>query len=396
MTRDTRHILIVGAGIGGLTAALTLSRAGFRVTVIERAPELSSVGAGIQLSPNASRILIDQDLGTQLRARAVYPDAIRILSTRSGGEVTTLPLGAAFAARYGAPYMVIHRADLQSALLTAARAHDSVDIRLGTSIAAICDVGHAVEVSTGTGDVIVADAVIGADGVNSAIRTEVLGYAPARYSGRIAFRATIPIDAVPDAMRRVTCVWMAPHAHLVHYPISAGEQLNLVAVTEGAFSGETWGLDASAADVLAELGADRPGAWPAAARDLLGAPETWTTWALAAVDPRFEWSRGRVTLLGDAAHAMLPFAAQGGAMAIEDAEVFAAALVGHRDVPEALKAYEAARKPRVSAVVDLAASNGRIYHLGSIAATLRDAALKALPARFALARQDWIYAWRAA
>jgi salicylate hydroxylase len=148
--------------------------------------------------------------------------------------------------------------------------------------------------------------------------------------------------------------------------------------------------------VLAELGADRPGAWPAAARDLLGAPETWTTWALAAVDPRFEWSRGRVTLLGDAAHAMLPFAAQGGAMAIEDAEVLAAALVGHRDVIEALKAYEAARKPRISAVVDLAASNGRIYHLGSIAATLRDAALKALPARFALARQDWIYAWRAA
>jgi salicylate hydroxylase len=396
MTRDTRHILIVGAGIGGLTAALTLSRAGFRVTVIERAAALSIVGAGIQLSPNASRILIDQDLGTQLRARAVYPDAIRILSTRSGGEVTTLPLGAAFAARYGAPYMVIHRADLQSALLTAARAHDSVDIRLGTSIAAICDVGHAVEVSTGTGDVIIADAVIGADGVNSAIRTEVLGYAPARYSGRIAFRATIPIDAAPDAMRRVTCVWMAPHAHLVHYPISAGEQLNLVTVTEGPFTGETWGLDASAADVLAELGADRPGAWPAAARDLLGAPETWTTWALAAVDPRFEWSRGRVTLLGDAAHAMLPFAAQGGAMAIEDAEVLAAALVGHRDVIEALKAYEAARKPRISAVVDLAASNGRIYHLGSIAATLRDAALKALPARFALARQDWIYAWRAA
>jgi salicylate hydroxylase len=396
MTRDIRHIIVVGAGIGGLTASLALSRAGFRVTILERAYELSAVGAGIQLSPNASRVLIDHDLGSQLRASAVYPDAIRIFSTRSGGEVTSLPLGAGFAARYGAPYMVIHRADLQKALLTAAKARGSIDIRLGVAIRAIRDTGKGVDVETGTGENFTADALIGADGVRSAIRTDVLGQAQARYAGRMAFRATIPIASVPEHMRHVTCVWMAPHAHLVHYPISGGEELNLIAVTEGDWRGEDWAQPVTRSDMLAELAGNRSDIWPAAARDLLVLPELWTKWALAAVDPRFEWSRGCVTLLGDAAHAMLPFAAQGGAMAIEDAEVLAAALLSQRNVPAALRAYEAARKPRVSAVVDLAAANGRIYHLGSLPAMLRDVALKALPARFALARQDWIYAWRAA
>jgi len=396
MASDSRHIVIVGAGIGGLTAALTLSKAGFGVTVLERTGELSSVGAGIQLSPNASRILIDQDLGPQLRANAVYPDAIRIFSTRSGGEVTSLPLGASFAARYGAPYMVVHRADLQSALLTAANARGSIDIRLGVAIKAIRDTSDGVELETEAGETLEADALIGADGVRSAIRTEVLGQATARYSGRIAFRATIPIAAVPETLRHVTCVWMAPHVHLVHYPISGGDQLNLIAVTEGDWNGEDWAQSVTRAEMQTELACNRSDAWPAAARDLLRAPDSWTKWALAAVDPRFDWTRGRITLLGDAAHAMLPFAAQGGAMAIEDATVLAAALLSQRDVPAALKAYEAARKPRVSAVVDLAAANGRIYHLSAVAATLRDVALKSLPARFALARQDWIYAWRAA
>ncbi len=379
-----------------MTSALTLSRVGCRVTVLERAAALSEVGAGIQLSPNASRILIDQDLGTQLRARAVYPDAIRILSTRSGGEVTSLPLGAGFAARYGAPYMVIHRADLQATLLAATKARGTIDIRLGIRIKAIRDTTNAVELETEAGETFTADALIGADGVRSAIRTEVLGQAAASYSGRIAFRATIPIATVPEAMRHVTCVWMAPRAHLVHYPISGGDELNLIAVTEGPWSGETWAEPATRNEMLARINNSSSNDWPSDAQKLLRTPQAWTKWALAAVDPRFDWTRGRITLLGDAAHAMLPFAAQGGAMAIEDAEVLAAALHGQRDVAAALKAYEAARKPRVSAVVDLAASNGRIYHLGALPATLRDAALKALPARYALSRQDWIYAWRAA
>jgi salicylate hydroxylase len=186
---------------------------------------------------------------------------------------------------------------------------------------------------------------------------------------------------------------MAPHAHLVHYPVRSGDALNLVAVTEGAWTHDGWADPVSRTETQTAVGSQ---AWPKLARDLLAQPDTWTKWALAAVDPRFDWSRGRISLLGDAAHGMLPFAAQGGAMAIEDAEVLTSALLSNRDVASALRAYEAARKPRVSAVVDLAASNGRIYHLSSVAATLRDTALRALPARFALARQDWIYAWRAA
>lgn len=389
-----RHIIVVGAGIGGLTAALTLARTGIDVTVIERAETLSEVGAGIQLSPNASRILVNLGLGNALRQTAVYPDAIRIFSTRSGGEVTTLPLGAHFAARYGAPYLVVHRADLQTALIAACLNHPAIELKLGIRIAAIHDTGGSIEVQTEAGEHLAGDALVGADGVRSAIRTDVLGGPPATPSGRIAYRATIPIDAAPEAFRSVTCVWMAPHAHLVHYPIAGGRLLNLVAVTEDAMP---WGTWSEPADRAAALAAILDGAsWPRLARDLLDKPDVWTKWALNAVDPRFDWTKGRITLLGDAAHAMLPFAAQGGAMAIEDAEVLASALSTDLDVAEAFKAYEDARKPRVTAVVDLAASNGRIYHLANLPAALRDTALRALPARFALQRQDWIYAWRAA
>jgi salicylate hydroxylase len=389
-----RHILVVGAGIGGLTAALTLARAGIDVTVIERAQTLSEVGAGIQLSPNASRILVNLGLGGALHDAAVYPDAIRIFSTRSGGEVATLPLGAHFAARYGAPYLVIHRADLQTALLAACSTRGTIDVRLGIGITAIHDTGGSIELVTDTGERLAGDALIGADGVRSAIRTDVLAGPPAAPSGRIAFRATIPIALAPDAYRQVTCVWMAPHAHLVHYPIAGGRLLNLVAVAEGEMPAGTWSEPAQRDEALAAI---RGGtSWPRSADDLLAKPDAWTKWALCDVDPRFAWTKGRITLLGDAAHAMLPFAAQGGAMAIEDAEVLASALATDLDIAEALTAYEAARKPRVTAVVDLAASNGRIYHLANLPAVLRDTALRALPARFALQRQDWIYAWRAA
>ncbi len=389
-------IVIVGAGIGGLTAALTLARAHCRVTLVDRAQVLSEVGAGLQLSPNASRILIDHDIGPWFRASAVYPEAIRIFSTRSGGEVAELPLGAAFAARYGAPYLVIHRGDLQSALLTTVRSTPEIDLRLGVSVTRVEETSAGLAIDLDSGETIAADGLVGADGVRSTIRTDVVGGAPARFSGRIAYRATIPIEQVPASLRHVTCVWMAPDAHLVHYPIRGGTEFNLVAVTESDWREDGWSAPASRDDVIARFAPSSGLPWPEAARALIAAPQVWTKWALSAVDPRFGWSRGRVTLLGDAAHAMLPFAAQGAAMAIEDAEVLATALTVEPDVASAFAAYEAARKPRVAAVVDLAASNGRIYHLGSLAATLRDTALKHLPARFALDRQDWIYGWRAA
>ncbi|MDR3373528.1 MAG: FAD-dependent monooxygenase [Ancalomicrobiaceae bacterium] len=392
--RAERHIIIVGAGIAGLTAALTLDRIGVGVTLLEQASALSEVGAGLQLSPNASRILIEQDIGQSFRTAAFYPDSIRVLSTRSGGEVANLPLGAAFAARYGAPYLVIHRADLQASLVAAVTARGSIDLRLGITVTSVEQTDSGVTVRLASGETFSGDALIGADGVRSYVRTEVLGGAAPRYSGRLAYRATIPIEHTPEPLRSVTCVWMAPRAHLVHYPVKSGREFNLVAVAESEWQSEGWSTPVARADVLKALAPDTDEVWPEIPRGLLATPTNWTKWALCAVDPRFTWTKGRITLVGDAAHAMLPFAAQGAAMAIEDAEVLAASLKRERDVATALKAYEAARKPRVTAVVDLAAANGRIYHLGSVAAFARDAALRYLPPLFALNRQDWVYAWR--
>jgi salicylate hydroxylase len=393
------HALIVaGGGIGGLTAALALARAGHRVTVLEQARELSEVGAGIQLSPNASRVLIDLGLGEALGRRAVTPSDIRVFTTRSGGEVARTPMGNRLQERYGAPFWVIHRADLLSVLVEAVARRPSIELVLDARLrgAAAEPAGLVVHTTVaGQSRDFHADGLIGADGVRSRVRTTVRGGPPARYTGRTAYRATLPIEAAPKDLRECTGLWMSPKAHVVHYPIRAGREWNIVAVVEDGWTDESWSVPADRDEVIQVfgLGIHR---WSALGEELLRLPERWTKWALCGFDGNFEWSSGAVTLLGDAAHATLPFAAQGGGMAIEDAAVLARTLEGAPNVAGAFRAYEALRKPRTRAIVDRATANGRIYHMGDTLGFFRDTTLRLGAGAHLTDRMDWIYKWRVA
>lgn len=393
----SHSLVIAGGGIGGLTAALALARSGHEVTVLEQAPVLAEVGAGIQLSPNASRVLIDLGLEKDLAAVAVGPREIRVHSSRAGGEVARTVVGTTVEERYGAPFWVVHRADLLAVLARAVAAEPRIELLLDARFrdASPDPDGLCVHATiAGEARDIRTDGLIGADGVRSRVRTALRAGPPARYTGRTAYRAIVPIDRVPAEMRDVTGMWLSPRAHLVHYPIRAGREFNLVAVVEDDWQDESWSVPASKSEFAAHFGLTGRSRWPEAARRLLDLPETWTKWALCGFEADFEWTAGAVTLLGDAAHATLPFAAQGGGMAIEDAAVLARVLEGAPNVPAGFRAYETLRRPRTKAIVEQAVANGRIYHLPHALAFFRDQALKWGLGHQLLDRMDWIYRWR--
>ncbi|WP_315786441.1 MULTISPECIES: FAD-dependent monooxygenase [unclassified Bradyrhizobium] len=395
-----RTVHVAGAGIGGLTAALALATKGFRVVVLEKAERLEEVGAGLQLSPNASRVLIDLGLKPRLTARAVVPEAVSIMSARAGGEIARLPLGPAASEAAGAPYWVIHRADLQAALAAEAMAHPDIELQLGCQFEDVAAHAKGLTVVHRRGNERrqdVALALIGADGVWSAVRHHLFPQARAEFSGLIAWRGTLDARQLPrDYTSARVQLWMGPDAHLVAYPISAGRQVNVVAVVPGTWNRPGWSTEGDANELKAAFGPPR---WPAAARLLLNAVDGWRKWALFAVPEGIEWTQGNVALLGDAAHAMLPFAAQGAGMAIEDAAVLAKCLSEARPdglaaVEGALKQYARLRRPRVGRVQRTARSQGRIYHMSGPLALARDIGIKALGPQRLSARQDWIYDWR--
>ena len=396
----SRTIFIAGAGIGGLTAALALAGQGFRVVILEKAERLEEAGAGLQLSPNASRVLIDLGLKPRLAARAVTPDAIGIISARAGGEIARLPLGEAASARTGAPYWVIHRADLQAALQAEVNDHPDIELRLGCQFEDATS--HAkgltvVQRSRTARQQEVALALIGADGIWSAVRHHLFPQAQPLFSGLIAWRGTLEATQLPReyTSRRVQ-LWMGPDAHLVAYPISGGRQINIVAIVPGTWNRPGW----SAPGEIVEIKNVFASRWPASARMLIGAVDEWRKWALFTVPGNGAWTDGAIALLGDAAHAMLPFAAQGAGMAIEDAAVLAKCLGAIHDeggpaIPNAMRRYAQLRRPRVMRLQRAARQSGRIYHLTGPAAYARDLTIKAMGPRRMLARQNWIHDWRA-
>jgi salicylate hydroxylase len=394
-----RTIVVAGAGIGGLTASLALAAKGFRVIVLEKAERLEEAGAGLQLSPNASRILVDLGLKPRLAARAVTPEAINIMSARHGGEIARLPLGEAASQRAGAPYWVIHRADLQGALQAAVNDHPDIDLRLGCQFEDVASHAKGLSVAQRRGNARqqeLAVALIGADGIWSAVRNHLFPEVQPQFSGLIAWRGTLDATALPREYTSARVqLWMGPKAHLVAYPISGARQINVVAVVPGTWNRPGWSAPGEANDIKSAFSQ----AWPATARMLVNAVDEWRRWALFTLPDIGEWSDGGIALLGDAAHAMLPFAAQGAGMAIEDAAVLAKFMSGSAGenvagIPAALKRYGKARRARVLAVQRAARQQGRIYHLTGPMALARDLAIKAMGPQRMLARQDWIYDWR--
>ena len=394
-----RTIVIAGAGIGGLTAALALAARGFRIVVMEKAERLEEAGAGLQLSPNASRILVDLGLQPRLAGRAVTPESINIMSARAGGEIARLPLGEAASLRAGAPYWVVHRADLQGALQAAVNDNPDIELRLGCQFEDVASHAKGLTVMQRSGNLRKqepAAALIGADGIWSAVRHHLFPEVQPQFSGLIAWRGTLDATALPREYTspRVQ-LWMGPNAHLVAYPIASGRRINVVAIVPGTWNRPGW----SAAGDGNEIKSAFASRWPPTARMLVSAVDEWRRWALFTVPDHGRWSDGAIALLGDAAHAMLPFAAQGAGMAIEDAAVLAKCLGESAPdnaaaIPAALKRYGKLRRGRVLRVQRTARQQGRIYHLAGPMALARDLSIRAMgPARM-LARQDWIYDWR--
>ena len=397
----SRTIFIAGAGIGGLTASLALAAHGFRVVVLEKAERLEEAGAGLQLSPNASHVLAGLGVKERLGSRAVVPEAITIMSARAGGEIARLPLGEAASQAAGAPYWVVHRADLQTALAAAVNDHPDVELRLGSQFEDVT-LPHAkgLTVVSRNGNMRQQDlalALIGADGIWSNVRHHLFPNVTPRFSGLIAWRGTLDATQLPReyTARRVQ-LWMGPGAHLVAYPISGARQINVVAIVPGTWNRPGWSAPGDERELKRAFDASR---WPAPARMMLGAVDSWRRWALFTVPEGIEWTKGSIALLGDAAHAMLPFAAQGAGMAIEDAAVLAKVMSDAQpetiaQVAAALKRYARLRRSRVAKVRRAAQKQGGIYHLAGAMALGRDLTIKTLGPRRMLARQDWIYRWR--
>jgi salicylate hydroxylase len=395
----SRTIFVAGAGIGGLTAALTLAARGFRVVVLEKAERLEETGAGLQLSPNASRVLIGLGLKERLY-RAVTPEAICIMSARAGTEIIRLPLGQAATERAGAPYWVVHRADLQTALAAAVNDHPDIDLRLGWQFEDVAAHAKGLTIVQRSGTARhqeVALALIGADGIWSSVRHHLFPEVQPQFSGLIAWRGTLDATQLP---REYTAprvqLWMGPGAHLVAYPISGARQINIVAIVPGTWNRPGWNAPGDGRELKAIFDASR---WPGPARMLLGAVDVWRRWALFTMPEGVEWTSGSIALLGDAAHAMLPFAAQGAAMAIEDAAVLAKVLsedplATNAQVGAALRRYAKLRRPRVTRVQHAARNAGRTYHLTGPIALARDFTIRALGPNGVMARQSWIYDWK--
>ncbi|MEJ5991077.1 FAD-dependent oxidoreductase [Ramlibacter sp. PS3R-8] len=390
----TRELLVAGGGIGGLAAAVAARRAGWEARVFEQAAAFSEVGAGIQLGPNATRILHEWDLlQGELEQLVVAPSRLRARDGVDGADLGVLELGGAMRQRYGAPYLTVHRADLQAALLRAAQS-SGVRLHSGSRLGGVEEQGKVVTARTGEARLVEAEALVAADGVWSSLRVEVAGDAPTQRTGQLAYRGLVRQQDLPQALRsdEVT-VWLAPRMHLVTYPVRGGDWLNAVCVVEGTQPGDPrdWDLAASRAQLDAALGPVC-----AAVRERVASVPQWSLWVLHARPPvgsADEMARGRVALLGDAAHPMRPYLAQGAGMAIEDARemqrVLAIADDRIVDVPTAFRRYALNRWQRVARVQERSIRNGTIFHASGPLRMARNAAMRVLGQR--LLDQPWLY-----
>ncbi len=391
------RVVIAGAGIAGLTAAIALAEAGLEVMLLDRSALLGEAGAGLQLSPNATRVLGRLGVLGRVSQTAVKLEAVRIRRGRDGADLARLPLGDEAEARFGAPFLVCHRADLHSALLDAALSHPGVTITTGESLESFASDREQVAVTLRSAEghhrTVSADGLIGADGLGSTVRSTLAGPSDQPvYSGQTAWRAVIPVERVSAACRLWNSnLWLGRKTHLVHYPVRNGSLVNVVAIVEDRWKGgsapDFWAVPGDPARLrLAFEG------WCAEARALIDAAPDWRIWPLFDRPPLPRWSEDGVTLVGDAAHPMLPFLAQGAAQAIEDGWALGQAVRRHRNgLTTAFAAYEAARRPKADRVQRVSRLQGALYHLGPPASLVRDIGMRALGPDRMLARYDWLY-----
>jgi 2-polyprenyl-6-methoxyphenol hydroxylase-like FAD-dependent oxidoreductase len=382
-------VLVAGGGIGGLAAALALTRQGFKVKVMEQAPEIGEIGAGIQLGPNAFHAFDALGIGEKARGRAVYTDYMVMHDAIDEYQVGKIPTGEAFIQRFGNPYAVIHRVDVHLSLLEGAQETGKVAFLTSTRIERVEQNGDTVTVYDQHGQAHTGIALIGADGVRSMVRQQYVGD-PARVTGHVVYRAVVEKKDFPqDLQWNAASIWVGPNCHLVHYPLRGGEQYNVV-VTFHSRQQEEWGVtDGSKEEVQSYFQGICP-----KARQLIDLPKVWKRWATADRDPIGQWTYGRVTLLGDAAHPTTQYMAQGACMAIEDAVTLGEALrVNHNDWEQSLDMYQRARVARTARIVLSSREMGRLYHAKGVERLVRNDLWRGRsPERFYDA-MEWLYGW---
>ncbi len=387
----SRTVLVAGAGIGGLAAAIALADEGFRVLVFERDETADTSGAGIQLSPNATRALEKLGVLDALKPKTVEPAELIVTNAINRAVLAAMPLGTAMREKFSAPYLVCLRADLHEALATVAAAHPDIELRYGTTLTDFAAHGRGVTAQVERNrqtEEVTGAALIGADGIRSQTRARLHPGAAPRHGGMAAWRATIPLLALPEEARRTSHVrvWLGPGAHLVHYPVGDGSRVNLVAVTMDRRASESWGEDVAASELL-----PRFANWNGLPRGILESVAQFRRWSIYEAPHLSSWGKDAVTLLGDAAHGMFPFVAQGAAAALEDAAMLAEQFRGAEDVTAALRAYERARIPRTQKLQSTARNVGRIYHMPMPFSFARDAAIERIGGAGLLRQNEWIY-----
>jgi salicylate hydroxylase len=386
---DKDPVLVAGGGIGGLAAALALVRQGYTVKVLEQAPEIGEIGAGIQLGPNAFHAFDALGVGEKARGRAVYTDCMVMHDALDETLVGRIPTGEAFRLRFGNPYAVIHRADVQLSLLEGAQESGRVECLTRTRVERVEQDAEGVTVHCAGGPSHRGRALIGADGGKSVVRQQYVNDPP-RVTGHVVYRAVVDKRDFPEDLQwNAASIWVGPNCHLVHYPLRGGEQYNVV-VTFHSRQAETWGVtDGSQSEVQSYFQDICP-----KARQLIDLPKTWKRWATADREPIGTWVFGRATLLGDAAHPTTQYMAQGACMAIEDAVTLGEALRVHgQDWTQALALYQRSRVARTARIVLSGREMGRVYHAKGVERLVRNDLWKGrTPERFYDAL-EWLYGW---
>lgn len=389
MSTQTMPILIAGGGIGGFAAALALAKQGFKIQVLEQAPEIGEIGAGIQLGPNAFHAFDALGIGDLARGRAVYTDYMVMHDALDEYQVGRIKTDEKFIQRFGNPYAVIHRADIHNSLVEGAQERGEIEIITNCRIVDVDQDESSVTVTDQNGQTYIGQALIGADGVKSVVREKYVGD-PALVTGHVVYRAVVPKAEFPEDLQwNAASIWVGPNCHLVHYPLRGGEEYNVV-VTFHSREEEEWGVkDGSKEEVLSYFQGICP-----KARQLIELPKSWKRWATADREPIDQWTYGRITLLGDAAHPTTQYMAQGACMAMEDAVTLGEALRVHEnDIARAFEMYQRARVARTARIVLSSREMGKLYHAKGVQRMVRNDLWRGRSSERFYDAMEWLYGW---